>query len=187
MASIANVVTVSGNRISIVPTAGAVVGSGNMTAANPIVVTIDAHGLDTGDYVSFSAIAQANWTALNNKSYQIKKLTANTFSIPVDGSGFGAYTDASGEAWHDFSSAKYFPRTKIPVAAIDFYGSNAADVLIVRLDSYTGAVLFKRKDVTPSGIERVESPKAARVRPYIRFSEATLNTPGSALVSIEFN
>lgn len=184
MASIASIVGISSKRISVNP-ASAVVGSGNITAANPAVVTVASHGLATGDYVSFSGILQANWTALNGNSYEITKLTANTFSIAVNASAFGAYTDAAGKVWNDFNSLKYFP-LKLRLAAIDFFGSAAADVLIVRDGSSSGAIVFHKKDVTPAGIERPEHLAAVRTRPFINWSECTIGgTSTDATVVIE--
>ena len=58
------------------------------TQANPIVVSSVAHGLRTGDLVRL-----ANVTAMQQISgYECTatRLTANTFSIPIDGTGFAA-------------------------------------------------------------------------------------------------
>jgi hypothetical protein len=137
MASIANTITHDVGCFIIVPTAPAIVGSGNITAASPAVVTIASHGLVTGDYVTFAGILQANWTALNGNAYEITKLTANTFSIAVNSSAFGAYTDAAGTASHSFYGGKYFP-LGVRITAILFQPSAASDIFRVRHDSFTG-------------------------------------------------
>jgi hypothetical protein len=62
-----------------------------MTNANPIVVTWTAHGFRDGAKVKFKGITQANWTALNGNEYVITRIGANTFTINVNGTGFGAY------------------------------------------------------------------------------------------------
>ena len=78
----ANTITIGRRTITIVPSAG--VDIGGITKAAAAVVTWSAHGLITGDYVSFSGITQTDWTILNGNSYPITWVSANTFSIPVD-------------------------------------------------------------------------------------------------------
>ena len=71
-----------------------------LSRAAAMVVTWVAHGLVTGDRVSFYGITTPNnageWIALNGNSYQITRLTADTFSVPVNSSAFtAAYVDAN--------------------------------------------------------------------------------------------
>jgi hypothetical protein len=71
-----------------------------MSRAAALVVSWTAHGLSTGDYVSFYGITTPNnageWVALNGKSYPITWVSASTFSIPVNSSTFtAAYVDGN--------------------------------------------------------------------------------------------
>jgi hypothetical protein len=66
------------------------------TSANPVVITSTAHGLTNGQSVTFSGMP-GGFAALNGNTYTITYLTADTFSVPVDGSLFAAYT--SGGSW----------------------------------------------------------------------------------------
>lgn len=65
------------------------------TSASPIVLTSASHGLVTGDTVVFSTFT-GDWAALNGIRYTVTRLGTNTFSIPVDGSGFTAYSANGG-------------------------------------------------------------------------------------------
>lgn len=60
------------------------------TNANPVVFTSNSHGLSTGDGITISG-GTGNWTAVNG-SWTITVTGANTFSIPVDSTAFGAVT-----------------------------------------------------------------------------------------------
>lgn len=60
------------------------------TNANPVVFTANAHGLSTGDGITISG-GTGNWAAVNG-SWTITVTGANTFSIPVDSTTFGAIT-----------------------------------------------------------------------------------------------
>lgn len=52
------------------------------------VITWTAHGMSNGDSVNISGVTQADWTALNG-NHTITYINANSFSVPVDTSGFG--------------------------------------------------------------------------------------------------
>jgi uncharacterized protein (TIGR03437 family) len=58
------------------------------TNANPVAFTAADHGLVTGQSVSISG-ATDNWTPVNG-TFFVTVIDANTFSIPVDSSNFGA-------------------------------------------------------------------------------------------------
>jgi hypothetical protein len=62
-----------------------------LSNANPCVVTHTGHGLSTDDTVMFVGITQANWTALNQIIYTITKIDANSYSVAVNTTTFGAY------------------------------------------------------------------------------------------------
>jgi len=59
-----------------------------MTRGASCIVTWTNHGMETGDMVFFSAITQADWTALNKRRYTITKINSDSFSIPVNTSGY---------------------------------------------------------------------------------------------------
>ena len=83
--------------VTIVPDQTSITG---MSRATALVVTWNAHGLATGDHVSFSGITTPSnageWVGLNGNSYAITWVSANTFSIPVNSSAFtAAYVDGN--------------------------------------------------------------------------------------------
>ena len=102
----ANTISVGRRTITVVPDGLSDIAG--ITKAAAAVVTWTAHGLITGDYVSFSGITQADWTVLNGNSYPITWLSANTFSIPVNTSGIAvAYnTTDPGTIGSDFDVAR---------------------------------------------------------------------------------
>lgn len=62
------------------------------TTANPIqFTTTAAHGWNTGNEVSFADLP-GDFSALTAGTYLITRTGASTFTVNVDGSGFGAYT-----------------------------------------------------------------------------------------------
>jgi hypothetical protein len=58
-----------------------------LSRAAACVVTWTAHGMTTGDKVTFADITQADWTALNAE-HTITYVGANSFSIAVDTSAY---------------------------------------------------------------------------------------------------
>lgn len=70
------------------------VGFGNasivdLSRAAACVVTWPSHGFNNGETVVFSGITQAEWTALNG-SRVITRINSDSFSIPVNTSGYAA-------------------------------------------------------------------------------------------------
>jgi hypothetical protein len=70
------------------------------TQANPCVITSVAHGLQTGDRVSFAGVG--GMTQLNGNAYVVTRVSADTFSLSslvatTNSTGFGAFT--SGGTW----------------------------------------------------------------------------------------
>ena len=64
------------------------------TAANPVVVTtIVSHLYETGDKVFIRGVVTAD--ELNDQVYVVTRLSATTFSIPVNGTTFGAGTSGT--------------------------------------------------------------------------------------------
>jgi len=61
------------------------------TRANPVVITSNAHGFNTGDFVYISGVS--GMTQLNNKPYTITRVDANRFRLnSVNGSGYTSYS-----------------------------------------------------------------------------------------------
>lgn len=65
-----------------------------ITKANPGVVTAPFHGLTTGKEVYLTGIT--GMTELNGRVFTVTVLTANTFSIGVDTTGYGTFTADDG-------------------------------------------------------------------------------------------
>lgn len=66
-------------------------GISGITQANPAVVTTDAdHGLQNNATVYIRQVA--GMTAINGGPYVVTRLSATTFSVPIDSSAFGAYS-----------------------------------------------------------------------------------------------
>lgn len=61
------------------------------TNANPVVITCAGHGLTTGDNVLFVG-ATGLWEPLNDTVFVATVIGANTFSVPLDSTAFGALT-----------------------------------------------------------------------------------------------
>ncbi len=78
--------------ITITPPATAAAIAG-LSQAAACVVTWTAHGLVNGDKVTIAGITQADWSALNAE-HVITKIGDDSFSIPVDTSGYAAPYDA---------------------------------------------------------------------------------------------
>src|SRR4030042_7161793 len=55
------------------------------------IASVRAHGLQTGDKVTFFDITQAGWTALNGNSYAITKVDDGKFTINLDSSALAEY------------------------------------------------------------------------------------------------
>lgn len=71
--------------------------------ASPVVITATAHGLSTGDTVLINSVA--GMVELNGLQHDVTVTGANTFTIPVDSTGFSTYssggtaTKESGQTW----------------------------------------------------------------------------------------
>lgn len=62
-----------------------------LSRAAACVVTWTGHGMSgSGHNVKFADITQADWTALNGNTYAVTVINADTFSIPVNTSGYAA-------------------------------------------------------------------------------------------------
>ena len=66
-----------------------------ITKANPGVVTAPYHGLSDGDEVYLTGIE--GMTELNGRTFTVNVLTANTFDIGIDTSGYGTFTGDDGD------------------------------------------------------------------------------------------
>lgn len=69
---------------------GATIEIAGISNTNPAVVTtVNNHNLETGDLEFFAGIVGLD--KINNQTYPVTVISANTFSIPVDASIWGAY------------------------------------------------------------------------------------------------
>lgn len=88
------VADVAGNIYKINPGLTCIATSKNITAAtqaNPVALTVTAHGRTTGDYVQIDSVV--GMTQLNGKIYVCTVVDANTLTLNgVDGTAFTAYT-----------------------------------------------------------------------------------------------
>lgn len=64
------------------------------TNANPVVVNASYHGFVTGDEVFFTGVL--GMTELNGRTLPVTVIDENRFSVPVDGTGFGAFVGDTG-------------------------------------------------------------------------------------------
>lgn len=70
------------------------------TAANPVVITSNAHGFANGDTIYIESVG--GMTQLNGNHYVVANQAANTFELSgINGSGYSAYT-SGGKATREF-------------------------------------------------------------------------------------
>lgn len=74
------------------PVLGAALSGSGISQANPAVVTVNSHGYSTGDYVLL--IGTTGMLQISGYVFQITVTGANTFTIPLDTSGFAAAATA---------------------------------------------------------------------------------------------
>ncbi len=65
-----------------------------VSTTNPAIITAAFHGFSTGDEVFFTGVQGA--VGLNGRAFSVTVLSANTFSIPVDGAAIGVLTGDEG-------------------------------------------------------------------------------------------
>jgi hypothetical protein len=72
------------------------------TAANPVVITSNAHGYDNGQWVYITGVG--GMTQLNGRYYKVANKAVNTYELqdldgnPINGTGFTAYTSGGTSA-----------------------------------------------------------------------------------------
>jgi len=109
-----------------------------LSRASSCVVTWANHGMQTGDKVRFNAILQSGWDALNYGPFTITRINDNSFSIPVDSSGY---------------SAAYNPNTDPGLYYWDYFtGSQTLILHNDMLSPYVGATAFI---VTSDNVPRI--------------------------------
>lgn len=81
------------------------------TQANPVALTIAAHGYVAGDTVLIAGVG--GMTQLNDRLFEIAVTDANTITLPgVDGAGFGAFTSGGSATLGTFYAAKTATRMR---------------------------------------------------------------------------
>lgn len=92
------------------------------TQANPVALTITAHGYTTGDVVQVESVV--GMTQLNSKMYKLTVVDANTVTLDaVNGTGFTAYTSGGTSTKGVF----YALKTSVDIAAVTSGASTATD------------------------------------------------------------
>lgn len=64
------------------------------TNASPVVFTSASHTLATGDYIDIRG-GTSSWAGVNGYLHAVTKVDANSFSIPINSTGFGAFSGQS--------------------------------------------------------------------------------------------
>lgn len=77
------------------------------TNANPCVITSPNHGLVNGSQIFFSNLQ--GMTQLNGQTANVTYLTSDTFSIDIDSTAFGTYSNAGD--WAEVLSQFYIPES----------------------------------------------------------------------------
>lgn len=85
--------------------------SGYITQANPAVVTCTSHGLITGNVVRLYNVTSMQ--QLSSLDFYVTKTGANTFTIPVDTSGFAAAATGGSFRKINVPGDLYIPRNRI--------------------------------------------------------------------------
>jgi Flp pilus assembly protein TadG len=95
--AISTSVNITGAVINLTGTAKTISAA---TKARPVVITSNSHGFSNGDVVWISAAT--GMTQLNNKAYEVRNKTSNTFELytlggsRVDGRNYGTYSGSAG-------------------------------------------------------------------------------------------
>ncbi len=82
----------------------------SVTQANPAVVTSTAHGLSTGDLVHFENITAMQ--QISGYDFRATVTGANTFTIPIDTSGFAAAGSGGNVRRIDVDRRSFIPKTR---------------------------------------------------------------------------
>ncbi len=122
------------------------------TNASPVSFTSAAHGLTTGRYVGFLALPGNFGTNLNSVCKQVTVTGANTFTVAVDSTAYGAYT-SGGTA----TEAQPVPHTFNQFATIN----ESVDVTQPANESRIGGVGKIRRASLSTGVILMEENYAA--------------------------
>jgi hypothetical protein len=86
--------------------------------ASPAVLGVTGHGLTTGDKVTLFGLSGGQWAVHDEETYEVTVIDADSFSVPIDGTGLGVYSANSGEitrgVMFDFSGSSGFTLSDIP-------------------------------------------------------------------------
>jgi hypothetical protein len=89
----ANAIMFTENSVSLTAGDGTTKAITAATNANPAVLTSANHGFAVGDKIRLNISgATGNWAPINGATVAITVINANTFSVPVDSTTFGALT-----------------------------------------------------------------------------------------------
>lgn len=116
---------VAGNIYKINPGMMCIAANKTITAAtkaNPVALTITAHGYTTGDVVQVGSVG--GMTQLNDKLFKVTVVDANTVTLDAtDGTAFGTYTSGGSTTKGVF----YALKTSVDIAAVTSGATLATD------------------------------------------------------------
>ena len=122
----------------------------NITQADPAVATVVAHTFDTGNQVRI--IDVVGMTEVNSNYYEITVLTADTFELDVDSTGFTAYSSGGtairengatgvGSGSGDFSKTYTYVVTTVDSDGVESVASSAISFTTQSLSTTYGTRL----------------------------------------------
>jgi hypothetical protein len=116
------------------------------TAANPVVITSNAHGYSNGDSVVITGVV--GMTQLNGKTFTVAGVTANTFQLSgVNGTAYTAYV-SGGTVARIYEVVTPYTETDLP----DLKVTQSADVLYVTHPDHAPQTLTRFSDTPPNWV-----------------------------------
>ena len=113
------------------------------TVANPVVLTVTAHGLSNTAQVRVTGVT--GMVELNNRDFLVANVAANTVelqdlsSVNIDGTGFAAFTTQDANPCNGYMSHGALTRTLLSNVGSDIASSNA---ILVYTMNFTLTTLF---------------------------------------------
>lgn len=148
-----------------------------VTAANPAVVTAAGHGLITGDLVRMTDVTDMQ--QISSLIFSITRLGADTFSLPIDASGFAAA--GTGGAVRKINQYQFDPR-RLWITGIT--AANPAVVSVSTTHSYN--VGSKVRIIVPSDFGMTEINKQIAEVTAIGANTLTLDVDSSGYTAFAY-
>ncbi len=96
----------------------------------------------------------------------------------------GKYINIVCDGSTDWSYSSLKPSTGFRLASIEFYPSQANDIIAIRSGSATGPYITKRKDTTGGGV-RIPIDPSGISQPVLHPADCTINNWANALIILE--